>query len=70
MIPEHPAVRNMERTGYADGKEPDYPICPICEEPCDVVYINRYREIVGCDNCIEEHKAWDEPECFPGEEYR
>lgn len=28
-IPDHPVIRNMEATGYPDGKEPDYPHCPV-----------------------------------------
>lgn len=28
-LPDHPVVQNMERTGYPDGKEPQFPHCPI-----------------------------------------
>lgn len=24
-VPDHPVIRNMERTGYPDGKSPDTP---------------------------------------------
>lgn len=29
-IPDHPVIRNMKATGYPDGKEPQYPHCPVC----------------------------------------
>ena len=29
-IPDHPVIRNMEATGYPDGKYPKYPRCPVC----------------------------------------
>lgn len=28
-LPDHPVIQNMERTGYPDGKEPIFPICPV-----------------------------------------
>ena len=28
-LPDHPIIRNLERTGYPDGKEPRYPHCPV-----------------------------------------
>ena len=58
-IPDHPVIRNMERTGYPDGKEPAYPICPICGEECETIYKNKDHEIVGCDECIRTIEAWD-----------
>ena len=31
QIPDHPIIRNMERTGYPDGKEPSQKVylCPM-----------------------------------------
>lgn len=42
QIPDHPIIRNMERTGYPDGKEPRRKVylCPICGLPCHTVYSN------------------------------
>lgn len=51
-VPDHPVIRNMERTGYPDGKEPEYPICPICGEECETIYKSKDYDIVGCDECI------------------
>ena len=66
--PDQPVIRNMERTGYPDGREPTYPRCPICGEECETVYKNIYFDVVGCDECMETKDAWEVPECFPGKE--
>ena len=68
-IPDHPVIRNMERTGYPDGKEPEYPICPVCGEECETIYKSKDYDIVGCDECIRSTDAWDVEVCFPGKEY-
>ena len=36
-LPDHPVIQNMERTGYPDGKEPIFPICPVCGEECEEI---------------------------------
>lgn len=59
QIPDHPVIRNMERTGYPDGKEPEYPICPVCGEECEIIYRDKYLDAVGCDECISTVDAWD-----------
>ena len=28
-LPDHPVIRNMERTGYPDGVTPEEPHCPL-----------------------------------------
>ena len=68
-IPDHPVIRNMERTGYPDGKEPEYPRCPICGEECETIYKSKDYDIVGCDECIRSKGAWEVEECFLGKEY-
>ena len=65
-LPDHPVIQNMERTGYPDGKEPTFPICPVCGEECEEIFRDN---IVGCDICIKQSDAWEEPECFPGKEH-
>ena len=53
-IGDHPVIRNMEQTGYPDGKEPEAYRCPVCGEVCESIFKNKgYGHIVGCDNCIE-----------------
>ena len=53
-IPDHPVIRNMERTGYPDGKIPFEPTCPICDCKCETIYTDSINETLGCDQCIEE----------------
>lgn len=67
-IPDHLVIRNLERTGYPDGKEPAYPHCPVCNCETDTLYLNKALAIVGCDNCIATADAWEEPQCFPEKE--
>lgn len=67
-VPDHPVIRNMERTGYPDGKEPEYPRCPICGVECDTIYQDVDGDIFGCDECVATKDAWDVEECFPGKE--
>lgn len=68
-LPDHPVIQNMERTDYPDGKEPTFPICPVCGEECEEIFRDKDLNIVGCDICIKQSDAWEEPECFPGKEY-
>lgn len=56
---EHPVIRNMEKTGYPDGKTPKVPICPVCHNVCDTVYVDQNQEIIGCDECLTAKDAWD-----------
>lgn len=50
-LPDHPVIQNMERTGYPDGKEPTFPICPVCGEECEEIFrdkdlnINKFKEL-------------------------
>lgn len=53
IIPDHPIIRNMEATGYPDGKYPKEYKCPTCgSSSCCAVYKNMDKEIVGCDDCL------------------
>lgn len=71
QLRDHPVIRNLERTGYPDGKEPQYPICPVCGAECGTIYKNKAGCIVACDEEISQWlsvSAWEEPECFPEKE--
>lgn len=63
-VPDHPVIRNMERTGYPKAKEPEYPHCPVCGAECETVFTNEDLEIIGCNECVSSKDAWEEPECF------
>lgn len=64
-LPDHPVIRNMERTGYPDGKEPEEPRCPVCGAICETIYTYKGTDIVGCDICLTTKDAYDVPDCFP-----
>lgn len=50
-LPDAAYIRNLRNSGYRDGKDPTYPVCPICEQTCETIYISADNEIVGCDHC-------------------
>lgn len=57
-MPDHPVIRNLERTGYPDGISRVY-ICPCCGAyDIDNVFIID-NEIVGCDQCVSEKEPWE-----------
>ena len=59
-ISDHPIIRNMELTGYPDGKEPEEYHCPVCGKECECIFKHKATgEIVGCDNCIEGVDPWE-----------
>lgn len=49
---DHPVIENLMRTGYPTKEPPKSPVCPICQEHCSEVYIDKSLDIVGCDNCV------------------
>ena len=60
MLRDHPVIENMMATGYPDGNEPTYPICPVCGSECEDIYKHpQTKEIVGCDICIIRMDAYD-----------
>ena len=58
-VPDHPVIRNMERTGWPDGEEPSWPVCPVCGAETDTFYQNKYRVILGCSECVHTRDAWE-----------
>lgn len=63
---EHPTVTNLVTWGTPDGKAVVEPLCPVCGDPCEIVYRDGAGEIVGCDECLTRIDAWDCPECTGG----
>jgi len=51
-VPERPVEPPAE-------EEPIEPRCPICCKTCDTFHIDKYHEIVGCENCLSAVDAWD-----------
>lgn len=57
--PDHPVIQHLEQTGYPDGKEPEFPRCPVCGGEADTFYYSKkHREIIGCDSCVTERETW------------
>lgn len=56
---DHPVIELMEQTGYPDGREPAYPVCPVCGREADTFYEDSDGNIVGCDECIKKVDAWE-----------
>lgn len=54
-IPDHPIVRNLERTGYPSGREPEehYPRCPHCGDEAEE-FFRRDGETIGCEHCVRK----------------
>ena len=68
-VPDHPVIRNLERTGTPDGIEPPEPVCPICGMECETIYLCQSDgTVLGCDQCVESSDAYDVEECFPESE--
>ena len=62
---DDPIIRSIERTGYPPVyRQNTEPICPVCGARCSTVYKNAEDLIVGCEECVSPHDAWDEDECF------
>ena len=60
QLPDHPAIRYAERTGYPDASYLDRAICPMCDMEAETLYVSvRYGDTVGCTNCISPHDAWE-----------
>ena len=66
LIHDDPIVSSLLRTGSPPWDRQLAPICPICLAECETVYRDASGQIVGCENCITNHNAWETPECFPG----
>lgn len=53
VILDHPIIRNMEATGYPDGKFPKERRCPVCNsDNCWSLFKDSSGDIVGCDECV------------------
>lgn len=50
---EHPDITRARTTGYPFDEEPEPYVCEICGEMVEeLVYFDRFGDIVGCDRCI------------------
>jgi len=51
-VNDHPTIRNLLRTGYPDGREPQDFCCPICGVAAEQFYETKDGTIVGCECCL------------------
>ena len=59
-LPDHPAIRNAELTGYPRSVSLRSLRCPGCGEELtidDDVYLDYAGDIVGCSRCIVRREA-------------
>ena len=62
-VPDNPVIRNCERTGWPDGKDPVYPRCPVCGRECGTIYYDADRTPAGCDACVSSVEAQEGTIC-------
>lgn len=58
-LPDHPTIRNLERTGYLGGRESEEPTCPVCGADYFEIYTDRDGYIFGCDECVTKKTVYD-----------
>lgn len=63
---DDPIVAKIMQTGY--GFDAKWPVCPVCGCECETVYKDKYGDIFGCNECVEEKDAWNEDVCMGEEE--
>ena len=55
QIPDADYIRDAEMNGMPS---PDPVDCPVCGERCETIYLNCYRDVLGCDRCIKTKEAY------------
>lgn len=66
-IGDHPAIHEIETTGYPASKGETVLKCPCCGEELsinDYVYTGYNGKIVGCEHCLESHFAENMEEVY------
>ena len=56
QIPDAPWIREAERYGYPTGPEIH---CPVCGEECTDIFLDNYRNVVGCNRCMSTVDAYE-----------
>lgn len=52
-LPDGPILRRLERFGTVCPEEDDEtPICPICRDECETMYVSIAGDVLGCDCCV------------------
>ena len=58
-LPDAPWIRDAELNGI-EGYDGPTPKCPVCgSTTCDQIFLNKYGEEVGCEDCLQHLSIWD-----------
>lgn len=60
-LPDHPDIRKMELYGtiHPEREECPDPICPVCQEECETIYLDANGDCCGCNLCVKKIDALD-----------
>ena len=56
MIPDAPWIRDAERYGVPEAPAP---VCPVCGEEAETLYVDIDGDVLGCDCCLKAVDAYD-----------
>lgn len=59
---DHPDIERLMRTGESGTGR--YPRCPVCGSECEKIYRDKAGVLVGCDECMSVHDAWEDEEAM------
>ena len=51
-------VASVNRKYRYGDENYDSPICPVCGEECETLYLQD-GNVIGCDSCVSEKNAWE-----------
>lgn len=49
----------LNGNSYDDIPDIPMPICPICQNECNDLYLTEEKMVIGCECCITKVDAWD-----------
>ena len=58
-VPDAPWIREAEMYGIPPYDDVPDPVCPICGQACETIYMDADETEVGCDQCIQTKDAWE-----------
>ena len=56
---EHPVITNLRETGHPYRRAAKEIRCPICGAEAENFYMDRRRDVVGCDRCLTIHPYYE-----------
>ena len=53
-------MEHIENPMVLTDPEPErYPICPLCDEECETLFVADDGEVIGCENCVNQRDSWE-----------